>query len=235
MTRIDSARHAAGSAKDSVRHAAEAMAPYAESAREHASHYAHEAGAYLGPKVSSAAHQARHAARDNYDAHVVPRLAQARGSLPPEFEKNARKTARKAAKHTRKAARQADRYARPHLEHAREAAEPARREAAARGAAAYAALRGEITPRDLRRISRRRDGRARVARLAKRLGVLGLLAGGAYAAWRWWDRQANPDWLVEPPPATEVIDEEMEAMQEDDAGRALLDPEVEAKQRDDNA
>ena len=37
-------------------------------------------------------------------------------------------------------------------------------------------------------------------------GLLGLLAGGAYAAWRWWDKQANPDWLVEPPAATEVGD-----------------------------
>ena len=24
--------------------------------------------------------------------------------------------------------------------------------------------------------------------------MLGILAGGAFAAWKWWDKQANPDW-----------------------------------------
>lgn len=230
MTRIDSARAAAGSARESVRHAAEAVTPYAESARENATHYAHEAGAYLGPKVSSAAQQARSAARDNYDMHVVPRLAKARSSLPPDVDK----AAARAAERTRAAAQQAGGYARPHLEQARAAAGPAGREAAVRSAAALAALRGEISARDLERLSRRRASRARLGRVARRLGLFGLLAGGAYAAWRWWDKQANPDWLVEPPPPTEVIDEEMAAMDEAEAGRAFLDPEVEAKQRDEN-
>ncbi|MDT0378989.1 DUF5324 family protein [Streptomyces sp. DSM 42041] len=229
MTRIDSARAAADSAIESVRHAAEAVAPYAESARDNASHYAHEAGAYLGPRVSSAAHQARSAARDNYDAHVVPRLAKARKSLPPEVDK----AATHAAKRTRKAAQQANDYARPHLEQARAAAAPAGREAASRSTAAFAAVRYGVSARDIEKLARRRSRRAGAGRFAKRLAVLGLLAGGAYAAWRWWDKQANPDWLVEPPPPTEVIDEEMAAM--DEADRAVLDPEVEAKQRDEDA
>ncbi|THA25454.1 transcriptional regulator [Streptomyces sp. RKND-216] len=229
MTRIDSARAAADSAIESVRHAAEAVAPYAESARDNASHYAHEAGAYLGPRVSSAAHQARSTARDNYDAHVVPRLAKARKSLPPEVDK----AATRAAQHTRKAAKQANDYARPHLEQARSAAAPAGREAAARSTAAFAAVRYGVSARDIEKLARRRSRRAGAGRFAKRLAMLGLLAGGAYAAWRWWDKQANPDWLVEPPPPTEVIDEEMAAM--DEADRAVLDPEVEAKQRDEDA
>lgn len=230
MTRIDSARAAAGSAKESVRHAAEAVAPYAESARDNASHYAQEAGAYLGPRMSSAAHQARSTARDNYDMHVGPRLAKARSSLPPEVDK----AAARAAKRTREAAQHANDYARPHFEQARAAAGPAGREAAARSAAAVAALRNDVTARDIERLARRRARRARTGRFAKRLSVLGLLAGGAYAAWRWWDKQANPDWLVEPPPPTEVIDDEMAAMDEADRDRSLLDPEVEAKQRDEN-
>lgn len=228
MTRIESARAAADSAREGVRHAAEAVAPYAESARDSASHYAHEAGAYLGPRVSSAAQQARSAARDNYDVHVGPRLTKARKSLPPEVDK----AATRAAKRTRTAAKQANDYARPHLEQARAAAGPAGREAATRSTAAFAAVRYGVTARDIERLARRRSRRARTGRLARRLGVLGLLAGGAYAAWRWWDKQANPDWLVEPPPATEVLDEEMAAMDEADRDHARLDPEVEAKQRD---
>jgi hypothetical protein len=230
VTRIDSARAAADSAVESVRHAAEAVAPYAESARDNASHYAHEAGAYLRPRVSSAAHQARSAARDNYDMHLGPRLAQARKSLPPEVDR----AATRAANRTRQAAKQANDYARPHLEQARSAAGPASREAAARSTAAFAAVRYGVTARDIEKLAHRRTRRARTGRLAKRLGLLGLLAGGAYAAWRWWDRQANPDWLVEPPPPTEVIDEEMAAMDEADSERTVLDPEVEAKQRDEN-
>jgi hypothetical protein len=219
VTRIDSARAAAGSAKESMRHAAEVVAPYAESARDTASHYAQEAGARLGPKVSSAARQARSSAKVGYDAHVVPRLVKARGNLPPEVDE----AAVRALKVTRKAARQAGDYARPRVEHAladaRAAAGPARDEAVARSGAALAALRTGVTARDIERLARRKARRAGAGRVVKRLGLLGVLAGGAYAAWRWWDRQAHPDWLVEPPAATEVGDEQTD-----------LDPEVEAKQ-----
>ncbi len=90
---------------------------------------------------------------------------------------------------------------------ARAAAGPAREEAAAqRGAAAVAALRGQVTAEEIEKLTRRRHRRSRAGRFVRRAGLIGLLAGGAYAAWRWWDRQANPDWLVEPPAATEVGD-----------------------------
>lgn len=238
MTRIDSARAAAGSAKESVRHAAEAAAPYAETARETASHYAHEAGARLGPKVSSAARQARCTARDGYESHVGPRLSKARSALPPEVDE----TATRAALKTRRAARHATDYAVPRVEsalsEARSAAGPAREEARTRSTAAMAALRGDVTPREIEKLVQRRERRARSGRIAKRLGLLGLLAGGAYAAWRWWDKQANPDWLVEPPPATEVRDRGGLSTGAGDtatAERAVLDPEVEAKQAESEA
>lgn len=234
MTRIDSARAAADSAKESVRHAAEAMAPYAETARDTATRYAHEAGERLGPKVSSASRQARRSARATYGAHVAPRLAQARDALPPEVDK----AARRAVKETRQAARQAAEYAAPRLESAyddvRAVALPAGEEAYARGTAAFEALRSDVTAKDIRRLARRRTRRARTGRLARRLGLLGLLAGGAYAAWRWWDKQANPDWLVEPPAATEVSDSGR-LSSVDGSGQSALDPEVQAKQAEDEA
>ncbi|NLU69494.1 DUF5324 family protein [Streptomyces sp. HNM0574] len=228
MTRKDSVR-ASSTAKDSVRHAAEVVAPYAESARDTAVHYAHEAGARLGPRASRAAHQARCAARDGYDQHVLPRLAQAREqarqNLPHEWEV----AAERAARRTRRAARQAGDYAAPRIEsalkEAQAAAGPAKEEAAARSAAALAALRGQVSPREIEKLSRRRSRRACTGRALKRAGVLALLAGGCYAAWRWWDKQANPDWLVEPPAATEVGDRDTLAPEE-----GPLDPEVRAKQ-----
>lgn len=234
MTRIDSARAAADSAKESVRHAAEAMAPYAETARDTATRYAHEAGERLGPKVSSASRQARRSARATYGAHVAPRLAQARDALPPEVDK----AARRAVKETRQAARQAAEYAAPRLESAyddvRAVALPAGEEAYARGTAAFEALRSDVTAKDIRRLARRRTRRARTGRLARRLGLLGLLAGGAYAAWRWWDKQANPDWLVEPPEATEVGDHSgatLASVNGSAGDRTALDPnEEEAKE-----
>lgn len=237
MTRIESVRAATGNTKESVRHAAEVVAPYAGTARDTAVHYAHEAGARLGPKVSHAARQARTSARDGYDDVVVPRIAQARKKLPPELDK----AATKAAKRTRKAARKATDYAAPRIEsalaEALTASGPVREEASARSAAALAALRGQVSAKEIEQLVRRRDRRARRGRLAKRLGVLGLLAGGAYAAWRWWDKQANPDWLVEPPEATEVGDRASlssvggEAA-ERRAGNGQLDPEVEAKAKE---
>ncbi|MGW8377741.1 DUF5324 family protein [Streptomyces sp. ODS28] len=237
MTRIDSVRAASGSAKESVRHAAEVVAPYAETARDTATHYAQEAGARLGPKVS----QARSSAREGYDQHVVPRIAQARKQVPPEWDRRAKKAAkraRKAAERGREAAERGRDYAAPRIEHAvadaRAAAGPAKEEATQRGTAALAALRGQVSPQEIEKLSKRRARRARTGRVAKRLGLLGLLAGGAYAAWRWWDKQANPDWLVEPPAATEVDRAPLTSVdgsaQEGAGERSVLDPEVEAKQ-----
>lgn len=196
MTRIDSVRAATGSAKDSVLHAAEVVAPYADTAKDRATHYAHEARVRLAPKVSLAAEQAR----AQYGTHVVPRLEQARTHVPPKVDQ----AAHEAAVRTRKAARQAADYSKPRLEQAVAVAAPVKDEAAARSAAALAALRSHVSAEDIHKLARRHERRARAGRVAKALAVLGVLAGGAFAAWKWWDKQANPDWLVEPPAATEV-------------------------------
>ncbi|MEU5000299.1 DUF5324 family protein [Streptomyces sp. NPDC021622] len=228
MTRIDSVRAATGSAKDSVRHAAEAVAPYAGTAKDQAAHYAHDVRVRLAPKVSQAAEQAR----VQYGAHVAPRVEQARTHVPPKVDHAAHEAAvrtRKAAKQTRKAARQAAEYSKPRIEQAVAATQPVRDEAASRSVAAIAALRGDVSPKEIKRLVRKHERRARVGRLAKGVVVLGLLAGGAIAAWKWWDKQANPDWLVEPPAATEVPDS-TPLSSVDGSGQQSLDPEVQAKQ-----
>ncbi|MCX4973011.1 DUF5324 family protein [Streptomyces sp. NBC_00620] len=226
MTRIDSVRAASGSAKDSVLHAAEVVAPYADTAKDKASHYAHEARVRLAPKVSLAAEQAR----VQYDAHLAPRVEQARTHVPPKVDQ----AAHEAAVRTRKAARQAADYSKPRIEQAVAAAQPVREEAASRGVAALAALRGQVSPKEIQKLVRKQERRARVGRLAKGLAVLGILAGGAFAAWKWWDKQANPDWLVEPPAATEVP-EAAHLTSVDGSGQSDLDPEVQAKEAEEEA
>ncbi|MFL5999037.1 MAG: DUF5324 family protein [Streptomyces sp.] len=226
MTRIDSVRAATGSAKDSVLHAAEVVAPYADTAKDKASHYATEARVRLAPKVSQAAEQAR----VQYGAHVAPRLEQARTHVPPKVDQ----AAHEAAERTRKAARQAADYSRPRIEQAVAAAGPVRGEATARSVAALAALRGQITPKEVQKLVRKHERRARAGRLAKALAVAGLVAGGAFAAWKWWDKQANPDWLVEPPAATEVP-ETGRLTSVDGSGQSVLDPEVQAKEAEEDA
>ncbi|MGX1476011.1 UNVERIFIED_CONTAM: F0F1-type ATP synthase membrane subunit b/b' [Streptomyces canus] len=226
MTRIDSVRAATGSAKDSVLHAAEVVAPYADTAKDKASHYATEARVRLAPKVSQAAEQAR----VQYGAHVAPRLEQARTHVPPKVDQ----AAHEAAVRTRKAARQAADYSRPRIEQAVAAAGPVRDEATARSVAALAALRGQITPKEVQKLVRKHERRARAGRLAKALAVAGLVAGGAFAAWKWWDKQANPDWLVEPPAATEVP-ETGRLTSVDGSGQSVLDPEVQAKEAEEDA
>ncbi|MER8042773.1 DUF5324 family protein [Streptomyces sp. NPDC094032] len=219
MTRMDSVRAATDSAKESVLHAAEVVAPYAETARDQAVQYAQEARDKLGPKVSKAASQARAQARQQYACHVAPHV-------PPRVDE----AAHRAAAVTRKAARQATDYTVPRVEHAVAATTPVLEEAGSRSTAAWAALRGQVTPRDIEKIVKQHERRARAGRVAKGLAVLGVLAVGAFCAWRWWDKQANPDWLVEPPAPTEV-DEETGLSSVDDGG-ASLDPEVAAKEAD---
>ncbi|MFE1287784.1 DUF5324 family protein [Streptomyces sp. NPDC058751] len=226
MTRIDSVRAATGSAKDSVLHAAEVVAPYADTAKDKASYYASEARVRLAPKVSQAAEQAR----VQYDVHVAPRLEQARTHVPPKVDL----VAQEAAVRTRKAARQAADYSKPKIEQAVAATQPVRDEAAARGVAAIAALRGQVTPQEIQKLLRKHERRARTGRLVKGLAVLGILAAGAFAAWKWWDKQANPDWLVEPPAATEVPETgHLSAV--DGSGQSDLDPEVQAKEAEEKA
>ncbi|MGW9175070.1 DUF5324 family protein [Streptomyces decoyicus] len=225
MTRKDSVRAATGTAKDSVRHAAEVVAPYAGTAKDAAVHFAHEARTRAAPKVAEAAHQAR----AQYDTHLHPRIEHARGTLPPKVDA----AATRAACRTRKAARQAADYTAPRLEHAvthaRAAAEPVREEALARGTAALAALRGQVTAAEIAKLQKKHSRRTKCGKLAKRLTVLGVLAAGAVAAWKWWDKQANPDWLVEPPAPTEVSDRGRLSAVDGSEG-ASLDPDVQAKQ-----
>lgn len=216
MTRIDSVRAATGTAKESVLHAAEVVAPYAGTAKHQTAQYAHEARVRLAPKVSKAANQARH----QYDARVAPHV-------PPKVDK----AAHRAAVRARKAARQAADYTVPRVEHAVAVAQPVGEQAAARSAAALAALRGQVTAKEIQKLVRKHERRAKAGHLAKGLAVAGALAGGAFAAWKWWDKQANPDWLVEPPAATEVSDR-APLTSVDGTGQGDLDPEVQAKQAD---
>lgn len=234
MTRIDSVRAATGSAKDSVLHAAEVVAPYADTAKERAALYAQEARVRLAPKVSQAAEQAR----VQYDAHVAPRLEQARAHVPPKVEQAAQETAARTLVAARQAAeysRQAAEYSRPRIEQAVAAAGPVKDEATARGLAALAALRGQVTPKEIEQLVRRHRRRAKAGRAAKALFVAGLVAGGAFAAWKWWDKQANPDWLVEPPAATEMPASNGLTSVDGSRDTSVLDPEVQAKEAEEEA
>ncbi|MBV7698131.1 DUF5324 family protein [Streptomyces sp. TRM70350] len=226
MTRIDSVRAATGSAKGSVLHAAEVVAPYADTAKDRAAHYAHEARVRLAPRVSQAAGQAR----VQYASHLAPRLEQARTHVPPKVDH----AAQEAAFRAREAARQAAQYSRPRIEQAAAVAGPVKDEAAARGAAVLAALRGQVSPEEIHKLVRKHERRAKAGRAVKVLAVLGVLAGGAFAAWKWWDKQANPDWLVEPPAATEVS-ESGRLTSVDGSGQSVLDPEVQAKEAEEEA
>jgi Family of unknown function (DUF5324) len=210
VTRMESVRAATGNAKVSARHAKSAMDKVA-------------------PRVSHATRQAQCAARDQYEHRVAPRIAHARHTLPPTVDR----AATRAARRTRKAARQAADYAGPKMEAARAAAGPAREEAVSRSTAAIAALRGDVTPAEVHKLNRKRVRRARAGKAFKSLGMLGALVGVAVATWRWWDKQANPGWLVEPPAPTEVNDRSPLGSVDGssaEADRSVLDPEVEAKQ-----
>ncbi|MEV7090181.1 DUF5324 family protein [Streptomyces sp. NPDC093085] len=227
MTRMNNVRAATSSAKESARQAAVAVAPYADTAKEQAAVakeqaalYAREARVRLAPAVSKAAEQAR----VQYGAYVAPRV-------PPKIDD----AAHRAAVRTRKAARQAADYTVPRVELAVATAQPVAEQAAARSAAALAALRGQVTAEEIRKLVRRNERRARAGRAVKGLALLGVLSCGAFAAWKWWDKQANPDWLVEPPAATEVSERSpltsvdgspLEGSHVADP----LDPEVRAKQ-----
>lgn len=248
MTRTDSVRHAAMTTRDSVRHAAEVVAPYADSAKDtttqYAARYAEGARKYVAPRISAAADQARDAALAQYGSHLAPRVAHARDAVPPAV---AASTAA-AARRTRQAARQAAEYTAPRLEHAmhaaRTAAEPVRDEAAARAGAALAALRGQVSAAEVERLIRRHQRRSRAGRFAKGVLVLGAVAGAGIAAWRWWSRQANPDWLVDAPSATEPAEDERltpvasptrTTVDQLDPTGDSLDPEVRAKQAEEGA
>ncbi|MGI5401585.1 DUF5324 family protein [Streptomyces sp. CA-135486] len=218
MTRMDSVRAATGTAKDSVLHAADVVAPYADTAKDQAAHYAHEARVRLAPQVSKAAKKARVQARVQYGTRVAPHV-------PPKVDR----AARRAAIQARRTARQAADYTVPRVEHAVAVTQPVREEAVARSAAALAALRGQVTAKEIEKLVRKHERRARAGRITKGLAIIGVVAGGAFAVWKWWDKQANPDWLVEPPAATEVSDR-APLSSVDGSERTDLDPDVQAKQ-----
>ncbi|MFB7169625.1 DUF5324 family protein [Streptomyces sp. NPDC056254] len=220
VTGKDSARLAAESARESVRYAAEMVAPYAESARDAAVHYAHEANERLSPMVSQAATGAARQARMTYDCHLHPRLKAARAHVPPPVDR----AAVKAAHQTRLAARHAADYTQPKIESALAAATPVAEEVAARSSAALAALRGQVTAKEVQKLVRKHERAQRRGRVLRGAALVGLLAAGAYLAWRWWDQQSNPDWLVEPPAATELSDR--------DAAPANFDDELAEKERE---
>lgn len=222
MTRKESVRLAATSARDTVRHAAEVVAPYAESAKHTAAHYAHEANERLAPKVSYAAAEAAKQARTTYDCHVHPRIKSARAHVPPNVDR----AATNAVRQTKLAARHAADYTQPRLESALAAAQPVAEEAASRSTAALAALRGQVSAKEVQKLVRRHERRARAGRLFKGIAVVGILAGGAFAAWKWWDQQSNPDWLVEPPAATEL------STRDEATTPATFDDELAAKERE---
>ncbi|MFF3554452.1 DUF5324 family protein [Streptomyces tsukubensis] len=219
MTRLDSVRTATDTAKESVLHAAEVVAPYAGTARDHAVYYAQEARARIAPRVSETARRTAAQARLQYGAHVAPHV-------PPKVDAAAHRTVYEA----RKAARQAADYSRPRIEHAVAVAQPVGEEAVVRSNAALAALRGGVTAGEIQGLVRKHRRRAKAGRLVKGLAIVGGVAVVAVVAWKWWDRQANPDWLVEPPEATEVPDPGRNPLSSVDGSPEALDPEVRAKQ-----
>ena len=225
MTRIDSVRAATDSAKDSVQHAAEVVAPYAETAKDQAAHYAHEA-AYAARAEGVAGSPAgpcpvRRLSRTAY--RTGPRSCAAQGR---------RGRAARPRVRTRKAARQAAEYTVPRVEHAVAAAQPvARGGHGPQHRGAGRAARAGHAEGDPASWSASTDGGPRPAASPRASPSVGLVAGGAFAAWKWWDKQANPDWLVEPPAATEVSDR-APLTSVDGSGPTVLDPEVQAKQDD---
>ncbi|MEU9400290.1 DUF5324 family protein [Streptomyces sp. NPDC048242] len=225
MTRIESVRAATGSAKDSVLHAADVVAPYADTAKERAAYYAQEARVRLAPVMSQAADQAR----VQYDALLAPRLEQALAHVPPKVDQ----AAQEAAELTRKAAKQAAEYSRPRIEQAVAAAGPVYDEAATRGAAALVALRGNVSAQQIKKLARRNERRCTARRALKYAALTSLVAGTALAVWKWWDKQANPDWLVEPPAATEMPD--AARLHSVDRTGSPLDPEVRAKENEEDS
>ncbi|MFC7217177.1 DUF5324 family protein [Streptomyces polyrhachis] len=201
-----------GTAKETVRNAAEAMAPYADAAREQGRHLA-----------GQCAHTARHVAAGARE-RLAPKVADLAHDAHRTYEKQVVPKVSEAAYLTRAVA----------LPTAQHAVQDAAHEAASRSTAALRALRGQVTPAEIAALSRRRHRRRSAARAVRTVAVLGAVGAGALAAWRWWDRQANPEWLVEPPEATEVgetyVEETLVYRSEDSAAEAVLDPEVQAKQ-----
>lgn len=175
------------------------MGPRAVNARESATDYA---AGRLGPRVDAARHAVAPRLESAKDA-VVPRLEHAREVVTPRLE-HARDAVAPRLEHARESLG-------PHLGSARDkvrgdllpkvagaataalaASAPVREEAKARGSAAMAALKGDLTPAEVRNIkAARRTGRRR------RLLFFLLLGGLAAGAWSWWKRQSEPEWTID--------------------------------------
>ncbi|BBA98747.1 putative regulatory protein [Actinacidiphila reveromycinica] len=206
MTRIDSVRHAADVTKDSVRHAAEVAAPYASTAKENAVVY----GRQYGRQAGVYGRQAGTVARQQYEARLAPRVDQAREQVWAAVPPKAANAVENAARRTAESAKAATDYTAPKVGTAvaatRSAAGPAKDEVVLRGGAALQALRGHVSATDIDRLVQRRMRRAKAGRTARDVVLVAVCAGAALAAWKWWNRQNNPEWLVEPSEPTDVGD-----------------------------
>ncbi|MFF2627249.1 DUF5324 family protein [Kitasatospora griseola] len=218
MSRTDTARETAARAKDTV-------APYATSAKEAALHYAEEAKQVLGPRLEAlgpkaaaagaqarqGAGQAAQAARVQYVKHLAPHLEQAFFNLPPDTQKAALKAvhrAQEAALAAKLSAGQAACQARTNVapkvaetfQAAKESVVPLAQEAQARGAAAITALHGNVSAAEISDLAAKNTRKKRCNGWATGLAVAGAIAVGAgVAAWQWYRKQNNPEWLTEPP------------------------------------
>ena len=231
MTRIDAAREAAGKTR-------EQLVPYAVGARDAAAHYTDEAWQRLAPHI------------DQIENAVIPRVVplweQARASVPPsaveaanKAAEQAREAARAAGVSARAAAVQARQVTAPAVSQALDEAVQATAHAAEvirdRSAAALPVLRGQISVAEIEALTAQHAREAHRGRWARRVltvGLIGAVAGGGVAAYKWWQRQSNPDWLVEPPvtPLPLRTTPATGPSAGSSASSSLVDPEVQAKQ-----
>ncbi|MEZ0064133.1 hypothetical protein ABIA32_000111 [Streptacidiphilus sp. MAP12-20] len=243
MTRIDTAREAASRTR-------EQLTPYAVSAKDAAAHYGEEAWQKWAPAIGSAVEHARLAAQSRVQGQVVPLWDQARGNVPPAVDEAVVKAGRQAKVAARQARQQALLAAAVAAEQARQArivaqerALPAAQLAAQqlhdRSAAALPVLRGEISLAEIEALTaahaRAASRKGRWARRSLTLLAVGALATGSLVAWKWYQRQSNPDWLVEPPTTPIPLRETAPGSGGSSASAAVngslpLDPEVEAKE-----
>ncbi|WP_037601474.1 DUF5324 family protein [Streptacidiphilus rugosus] len=236
MTRIDTAREAASRTR-------EQLTPYAVNAKDAATQYGEEAWQKWAPVIGSKVEHARLAAQSRVQGQVVPLWDQARGNVPPAVDEAVVKAARQA----KAAAQQAKVAAAVAAEQARSVAQervlPATQLAAHqvhdRSAAALPVLRGQVSLAEIEALTaahaRAAARKGRWARRGFTLLAVGALATGGLAAWRWYQRQSNPDWLVEPPTTPIPLRETQPGSGGSSASAAVngslpLDPEVEAKE-----
>ncbi|NYI05387.1 DUF5324 family protein [Allostreptomyces psammosilenae] len=187
--------------RDAARRTRHQLAPRAVAAREAAITYADEARSRVAPRVELA----RAAARARYRSDVRPYLRTARRNVPVVLEQAAKGAAHRARAGVDRAAEYAAPRVGAAVAGARQVAEPYREEAASRGGAALAALRGQVSAEDVERLLRRRHRRERRARSARALLLFAATAAAAAVAWRTWQRRNEPDWLGDDT-ATEVFE-----------------------------